>query len=154
MDYHADTMLPPELLNPIWDDIRKLEAIGQYKEAFMYLRAVTDEIGALHQACIGICFLLEKYPQPWNSLQTLLAMVNQHLAPVTECSKLMYLESLRMIMEAVQQALSLKSHPMELQSTITSLCSIQNNRLFSRTDIPGFDIPTPVSHTGCNPNIH
>ncbi len=154
MDYHTDTILPPELLNPIWDDIRKLESIGHYKEAFMYLRAVTKEIGALHQACIGICCLLEKYPQPWNSLQTLLAMVNQHLAPVTECSKLMYLESLRMIMEAVQQALSLKSHPMELQSTITSICLIQNNRLFRRTDVSGFDIPTTVSQSGYNQNLH
>lgn len=151
---HNDTLLPSGLLNPIWEDIRKLESQGNYKEAFLYLRSVTNEINSLNLVNISICCLLDRPGTARNGLLALLSMVIENLEPIEECSNLMYLESLRMIMESVLRAIELNASPSEIQSTISELCEHHNDRLFSQTDLAGFDVVSILHEHGCHQLLH
>lgn len=147
---HNDRLLPSGLLNPIWEDIRKLEAQGNYKEAFLYLRTVTTEVNSLNQVNISICCLLDRPA----SLLALLSMVVERLVPIEECSNLMYLESLRMIMESVLRAIELNASTPEIQSTISELCEHHNDRLFSQTDLASFEAASKHHDRGWNRHLH
>ena len=147
---HNDRLLPSGLLNPIWEDIRKLESQGNYKEAFLYLRTVTNEINLLNQVNISICCLLDRPA----SLLALLSMVVERLVPIEECSNLMYLESLRLIMESVLRALELNASSSDIQSTISELCERHNNRLVTQTDLTTFDVVSMLHEPGCHQLLH
>ena len=54
MESYVDILMPPELLEPLWKDIDALEARGCYKEAYQYLRTVTNELNQLRD-CKKIC---------------------------------------------------------------------------------------------------
>ena len=129
MAHYSDILVSPELLDPLWKDIDTLESRGCYKEAYQYLRTVTDELNLLREARISVCCLLESGTEAWSSFQTLQALMSQHLAPVKEHSKLMFLESLRAIMQAAHQALLCKVSVHELQALVITLCSAHCDRL-------------------------
>lgn len=151
---HNDRLLPSGLLNPIWEDIRKLESQGNYKEAFLYLRTVTNEINLLNQVNISICCLLDRPGSAMNGLLALLPMVIERLVPIEECSNLMYLESLRVIMESVLRAIELNASTSDIQSTISELCERHNSRLVTRSDLAGFDVVSILHEPDCQQILH
>ena len=153
MNHHADLLVSPTWLDPIWKDIDKLETRGYHKEAYQYLRTVTDELNQLREARMGVCSLLGG-TEGWRSFQTLQALMDQHLAPVKEHSKLMFLESLRAIMQAVHQALLCKVSVHELQALVITLCSAHCNQLEHDAGLSEWHWTTQTQVSAHSSNIH
>ena len=120
---HIDMLIPPSVLEPIWEDIDGLESRGCYKEAYQYLRTVTNELNLIRETRIGMCCALESDAETWSDFQSLQSLMVQHLEPIKENSKLMYLESLRTIMQSAHDALLNKMLFAELQVLLIELCS-------------------------------
>ena len=154
MAHYSDILVSPELLDPLWKDIDTLESRGCYKEAYQYLRTVTDELNLLREARISVCCLLESGTEAWSSFQTLQALMEQHLAPVKEHSKLMFLESLRAIMQAVHQALLCKVSVHELQALVITLCSAHCNQLEHDAGLSEWHWTTQTQVSAHSSNIH
>ena len=154
MESYVDILMPPELLEPLWKDIDALEARGCYKEAYQYLRTVTNELNQLREARISVCCLLESSTETWSSFQTLQSLVGQHLTPVREHSPLMYLESLRSIMQTVHQALLYKSNFSELQELVIELCNAHCDRLENNLELPEIHKTTLSRVTAPASNLH
>ena len=154
MAHYSDILVSPELLDPLWKDIDTLESRGCYKEAYQYLRTVTDELNLLREARISVCCLLERGTEAWSTFQTLQALMSQHLAPVKEHSKLMFLESLRAIMQAAHQALLCKVSVHELQALVITLCSAHCDRLDGDCKLSEVHWTTRVGAYTHSSNIH
>ncbi len=154
MESYVDILMPPELLEPLWKDIDALEARGCYKEAYQYLRTVTNELNQLREARISVCCLLESSAETWRSFQTLQSLMGQHLTPVREHSPLMYLESLRSIMQTVHQALLYKSNFSELQVLVIELCNAHSDRLENNLELPEIHKTTLSRVTAPASNLH
>ena len=154
MESYVDILMPPELLEPLWKDIDALEARGCYKEAYQYLRTVTNELNQLREARISVCCLLESSAETWRSFQTLQSLMGQHLTPVREHSPLMYLESLRSIMQTVHQALLYKSNFSELQVLVIELCNAHSDRLENDSKLPELHWITLAHTIGPSSNLH
>ena len=154
MESYVDILMPPELLEPLWKDIDALEARGCYKEAYQYLRTVTNELNQLREARISVCCLLESSAETWRNFQTLQSLMGQHLTPVREHSPLMYLESLRLIMQTVHQALVCKSNFSELQALVIELCNAHSDRLENDSKLPELHWITLAHTIGPSSNLH
>lgn len=154
MNHHADLLVSPTLLDPIWKDINRLETRGYYKEAYQYLRTVTDELNQLREAMMGVCCLLDRETEEWRGFQTLQTLMSQHLAPVKEHSKLMFLESLRTIMQAVHQALLCKVSVHELQTVVITLCSVHCDQIEHDAGLAELHWTTQTQVSAHSSNLH
>lgn len=135
MNHHADKLVSQALLEPIWKDIDDLETRGYYKQAYQYLRTVTDELNLLREARSGICCLLERNTEAGSNFQALQSLIAQRLEPIREHCKLMYLESIRSIMQTTHQALLCKTSFSELQRLVIKLCTMHCNQLAGDTEL-------------------
>lgn len=117
-----DILISDELLAPILSEIDQLEAKGCFKEANQYLRTLMAELGLLREARLGVFCLIEGQGDAWARFEQLQSLMMAELQPLRESSRLMYLESLRLIMQALQRALLGHVSADELRSLISELC--------------------------------
>ncbi|MFV0467962.1 MAG: hypothetical protein ACK5MK_03420 [Dysgonomonas sp.] len=82
----------------------------------------------LHEARLGICCILENRTDTSISLQALQSLVMRNIEPVKANGKLLYLESLRTIMQATLQVLYRNIDMSELQTIITEWCMAHCNK--------------------------
>lgn len=115
------TLASPELLQPIWKEIDSLDEREHYKEAYQYLRFVTNELTLLHEATIAVSSLLTvSNDWPFEQLQK---QLEQQLQPIRDSSLLRYIESLRTVLQAAHQALHTERGGVEPDILITELCA-------------------------------
>ena len=117
-------LAPPELLQPIWNEIDSLDEREHYKEAYQYLRFVTKELTLLHEATIAVSSLLNVAPDVHWPFEQLQMQLEQQLQPIRDSSLLRYIESIRTVLQAVHRALSQRGG-VELEKLTTELCAYQ-----------------------------
>jgi hypothetical protein len=128
-DSTLDAVISEDLIAPIMGEIDELETKGCYKEANQYLRVIIKELNLLRMARVSLCTRLEESDDPWRRFRQIEKQITRELTSMKQSSPLMYLESLRRIMETLSQASSSRLSFNELQALNTLLCQTQLFRL-------------------------
>lgn len=129
-----DSVISEDLLAPLMGEIEDLETKGCYKEANQYLRVIIKELKLLRMARVCLCTRLEECEDPWRRFRLIEKQISNELSAMKESSPLMYLESLRLIMEALSLASSSCLSFNELQALNTLLCQTHLLRLEDEAD--------------------
>ena len=144
---HLCTLTSPELLQPIWKEIDSLNEREYYKEAYQYLRIVTNELSLLHESTLAVNSLLNVNPHDSWSLRRLQMLLERQLKPIRDFSLLRYIESLRIVLQGIHQTFHYQGCCPELEKVTVELCDYQCERLenedLDQTTDWGFELNLP-----------
>lgn len=128
-DSPLDAVISEDLIAPIMGEIDELETKGCYKEANQYLRVIIKELNLLRMARVRVWNLLEHCDDPWKRARLIEKQLSTELLVLKEASPLMYLESLRLIMECISRATLTPLSLHEFQELNSLLCQTHLWRL-------------------------